>query len=83
MTTGLLDLLRAFEPATRWMESSIEVAARSRAEPTADYELVPDNLLLVTVWLEYNVGYTNFAMLDESSSTIDRTANTFKWMTCS
>lgn len=70
MTAGLLHRLRVFEPATQWMNlnyktRSIELTARATAERTATYEVLPDNLLLVIMWLEYHVG-NDFDMLDES-----------------
>jgi hypothetical protein len=64
MTAEILHRLRVFEPATQWMTKSIELAARATAL-TANYEVVPDNLLLVTMWLEHHVG-DNFVLLDES-----------------
>jgi hypothetical protein len=70
MTAGLLHCLRVFEPGMQWMKlnhktQGIDLAARATAEPTTIYEVVPDNLLLVTMWLEHSVG-NNFVILDES-----------------
>ena len=67
MTAEILHRLRVFEPATQWMtlnHQSIELAALAMARPTI-FEVVPDNLLLVTMWLEHHVG-NNFVVLDES-----------------
>ena len=63
MTAGLIDLLRAFEPPTWSMKSCLELfIAGGMTDPTpmAVSASVPDNLLLVTTWLEYNVGHTIF-----------------------
>lgn len=67
MTAEILHRLRVFEPATQWMTlnyQSIELAALATAWPTS-YEVVPDSLLLVTMWLEHHVG-NNFVVVDET-----------------
>jgi len=64
VTAEILHHLRVFEPATQWMtlnNKSIELDPHA----TTIYEVVPDNLLLVTMWLEHHVG-NNFVLLDES-----------------
>jgi hypothetical protein len=86
MTSALLDHLRVFDARSHWVDlvpKNIEIAARAMALDVDEFwQVVPDNLLLVTRWLGDNVSPAFFVPDESHTYIVDRVTD-IKRMICS